>query len=153
MSADSVSSRAMKASASAVPSRDRACPSTRASCSGRNPVTCHVPYLRRATGTCGGQPETNAGADDSAAVTQRAIAGLPAGNFGAHDAAEAEDLGVPRVEHWLGHVSRVVHGGLGIAGNAVAQETARQRPAKALGGDRNQIGRLLPGARGGGAAG
>jgi len=68
----------------------------------------------------------------------------------AHQAPEPQDLGVPRVEHRLDDVHRGMHGGLQVTGNAVAEETASQRPAEPFRGDRQQIGRLFSRLGGGG---
>jgi nucleoside-diphosphate-sugar epimerase len=76
---------------------------------------------------------------------------LPARELGGHQAAEAEDLGIARLQDRLDHVHRGVHRGLRVTGNAVAQEAARQRPAEPLRGDGQQVGGFL--ARSGGGAG
>jgi 3-phenylpropionate/trans-cinnamate dioxygenase ferredoxin reductase component len=90
----------------------------------------------------GGQPvDTGRLADPSVPLDQ--VVALPARELAAHQAPEPQDFGVPRVEHRLDDVHRGMDGGLQIAGNAVAQETAAQRPPEPLGGDRQQIGRLF----------
>ena len=68
---------------------------------------------------------------------------LPAWELAAHHAPEPQDLGVPCVEHRLDDVHRGVHRGLQVAGNAVPEETASQRPPEPFRGDRQQIGRLF----------
>src|SRR5271165_3411018 len=68
---------------------------------------------------------------------------LPAGELGAHQPPEPQDFGVPRVKHRLDDVHRGVDGGLEIAGNAITQETASQRPPETFRGHGQQIGRLF----------
>jgi len=74
---------------------------------------------------------------------------LPAGDPRGHQPAQAEDLGVPGLQHRLDDVHGGVHGGLQIAGEAVPQEAARQRLPEPLRGDGQQIHRILarPGLR------
>ncbi len=76
--------------------------------------------------------------------------GLAAGELGGHQAAEAEDLGVARLQDRLDHVHRGVHHGLRVTGDAVAQEAAGQRATEPLRGDGQQVGGFL--ARSGGGA-
>ena len=68
---------------------------------------------------------------------------LPAGELGGHQAAEADDLGVARLQDRLDHVHRGVHSGLRVTGDAVAQEAPGQRPTKPLRGDGQQVGGFL----------
>jgi hypothetical protein len=77
--------------------------------------------------------------------------GLAAGELGGHQAAEAEDLGVARLQDRLDHVHRGVHRGLRVTGDAVAQEAAGQRAAEPLRGDGQQVGGFLARSGGGGA--
>ena len=79
---------------------------------------------------------------------------LPAGDPRGHQPAQAEDLGIPGLQHRLDDVHGGVHGGLQIAGEAVTQEAARQRLPEPLSGDGQQIHRVLarPGLRGQAAA-
>jgi nucleoside-diphosphate-sugar epimerase len=74
---------------------------------------------------------------------------LPAGDPRGDQPAQAEDLGVPGLQHRLDDVHGGVHGGLQIAGEAVPQEAARQRLPEPLRGDGQQIHRILarPGLR------
>src|SRR5580693_3525152 len=67
---------------------------------------------------------------------------LPAGPLGWHQPAQPHDLGVPCLQHRLDDVHGRVHGHLGIPGDAVTQETARQRPPEPLRGDGQQIRRI-----------
>jgi len=75
---------------------------------------------------------------------------LSAGDPRGHQPAQAQDLGVPGFQHRLDDVHGGVHGGLQIAGEAVAEEAARQRLPEPLRGDGQQIHRVLarPGFRG-----
>src|SRR6185437_11013196 len=68
---------------------------------------------------------------------------LATGVLAAHQPPEPKDLRVPGVQDWLDDVHRGVHGDLGIAGNAVAQETASERPPEPFRRDGQQIGRFL----------
>src|SRR5580693_4959188 len=67
---------------------------------------------------------------------------LPAGPLGRRQPAQPHDLGVPRLQHRLDDVHGRVYGHLGIPGDAVAQEAARQRPPEPLRGDGQQIRRI-----------
>src|SRR5579863_9581608 len=67
---------------------------------------------------------------------------LPAGTLRWHQPAQPHDLGVPGLQHRLDDVHGRVHGHLGIPGDAVAQEAARQRPPEPLRGDGQQIRRI-----------
>ena len=68
---------------------------------------------------------------------------LPAADPRGHQPAQAHDFGVPGLQHRLDDVHGGVHGGLQIAGEAVAQEAARQRLPEPLRGDGQQIHRVL----------
>ena len=63
-----------------------------------------------------------------------------------HQPAQAQDFGVPGLQHRLDDVHGGVHGGLQIAGEAIAEEAARQRLPEPLGGDGQQIRRVLTGS-------
>jgi len=77
---------------------------------------------------------------------------LPAGDPRGHQPAQAQDLGVPGLQHGLDDVHGGVHGGLQIADDAVAQEAARQRLPEPLRGDGQQINRVFAGSGLGGQA-
>jgi D-erythronate 2-dehydrogenase len=91
---------------------------------------------------------------DSVIRVHLAESGLPAGDPRGHQPAQAQDFGIPRLEHRLDDVHGRVHGDLQVPGQAVAQEAAGQRPAQALRGDGQQVRRVLtrPGFRGRAAA-
>jgi D-erythronate 2-dehydrogenase len=79
---------------------------------------------------------------------------LPAGDPRGHQPAQAQDFGVPGLQHRLDDVHGGVNGGLQITGEAVAEEAARQRLPEPLRGDGQQVHRVLtwPGLRGQAAA-
>src|SRR6516225_9173320 len=64
---------------------------------------------------------------------------LPAGPLGRCQPAQPQDLSVPGLQYRLDDVHGRVHGRLEIPGDAVAQETASQRPPEPLRGDGQQI--------------
>ena len=68
---------------------------------------------------------------------------LPAGDPGGYEPAQPQDFGVPRLEHRLDDVHGRVNGGLQIPGEAIAEETTRQRPAEPLRGDGQQVSPVL----------
>jgi D-erythronate 2-dehydrogenase len=68
---------------------------------------------------------------------------LPAGNTRRHQPAQAQDFGVPGLKHRLDDVHRGVNGGLQVAGQAVAEEAARQCLPEPLRGDGQQVHRVL----------
>src|SRR6516165_1446329 len=67
---------------------------------------------------------------------------LPAGPLGRCQPTQPQDLGVPGLQYRLDDVHRRVYGRLEIPGDAVTQETARQRPPEPLRGDGQQIRRI-----------
>ncbi|MGH3220161.1 MAG: D-erythronate dehydrogenase [Streptosporangiaceae bacterium] len=71
---------------------------------------------------------------------------LATGELGGHQAPQAQDLGVARLQDRLDHVHRGVHGGLRVTRDAVPQEAAGQRPPEQLRGDGQQVCGLLAGS-------
>ena len=68
---------------------------------------------------------------------------LPAGDPRGHQPAQAQDLGVPGLQHGLDDVHGGVHRSLQIADQAVAEEAARQRLPEPLRGHGQQVHRVL----------
>jgi D-erythronate 2-dehydrogenase len=87
---------------------------------------------------------------DSVIAMHLAESRLSAGDPRGYQPAQPQDLGVPGLEHRLDDVHGRVNGGLQIPGDAVPEETARQRVPEPLRGDGQQIHRVLarPGFRG-----